>query len=81
MKRKAFLAGLALAVLLLAGGAFIGSSPFNGCLRAERGCGQGTNECEYDCPGTMNCVRSGNPFQMCSCTSGTCKTVECPDID
>jgi hypothetical protein len=54
------------------------SLPTVGCLAGEVGCGQGSNLCKYDCPGTFNCVRSGNPFEMCSCSGGECVTSGCP---
>jgi hypothetical protein len=63
--------------LLLFASAGHTSLPTVGCLAGEESCGEGSNLCKYDCPGTFNCVRSGNPFEMCSCTQGECVTSAC----
>jgi hypothetical protein len=55
------------------------TAPVVKCLWADDGCGTGSNLCRYDCPGSMNCARSGDPFEMCKCASGMCSTVACPD--
>ncbi len=70
---------LTAAVLLAATGFLLASGP--SCAWGFRGCGEGTNECRYDCPGTMNCVRSGNPFEMCQCDAMTCVTTMCDDVE
>lgn len=75
-KRRLFIASLVTAALLLLGSALPGS-PFVDCAFGFFGCGQGSNECGYDCPGSMNCVPSGNPFDECECTGGECDTIEC----
>lgn len=47
------------------------------------GCGEGTSECGYDCPGSagggegMNCMKSGDPFEMCVCNVMVCHTAAC----
>lgn len=59
------------------------------CAWGFMGCGEGTNECRYDCPGTppgqdptgMNCMRSGNPFEMCYCDGMFCATTLCDDVE
>ena len=81
MTRPRILVALAIAVTLLGASAFTEASPFRSCLFAAEGCGTGTDECKYDCAASMTCARSGNPFEMCECTSGFCKTTECPIVE
>lgn len=53
------------------------------CAFGFVGCGEGTNECGYDCPGSagggegMNCMKSGDPFEMCVCNVMVCHTAAC----
>jgi len=53
------------------------SSPFLGKACADGGCGEGTNQCKYDCPGIMNCAKHSDPFKYCACSGGECTTSNC----
>jgi hypothetical protein len=78
-KRRMTIGGVLILASALVAGAALPGSPFVGCALGWFGCREGTNLCEYDCPGSMNCVRSGNPFEKCACDDfGFCETVECP---
>ena len=62
------------ATLLLAGMTLPGSLLLREAC-ADGGCGQGSNECRYDCPGSMNRVPTSDPYSFCECEGGECEAV------
>ena len=77
--RVVFSLALVAAALFVMGMTFPSSS-FLPCALAEGGCGQGSDECEWECTyGEWHCWESGNPFDLCECdeAASKCRTISC----